>query len=94
MSDTSPFLASQGCEELAEQAGCVDKECMPEACQTVSTPSLSSLLAALLAFEHCPDYRTAPQAVQTLTQALVQQLRVALRDAPPEAQPTVQPQSE
>jgi len=91
--DTSPFLAQPGCEEQVEQAGCVDKECMPEACPTASASSLSSLLAALLAFEHCPDYRTAPQAVQTLTQALVQQLRIALRDAPMESQSpsTVQP---
>ena len=92
--DTSPFLAQPRSEEQAEQIGCLDGEHMPEACQTASTPSLSSLLAALHAFEHCPDYRTAPQAVQTLTQALVQQLRIALRDAPPAAQPTVQPQSE
>jgi len=92
--DTSPFLAQPQREEQVDQAGCVDKECMQEACQTASTPSLSSLLAALLAFEHCPDYRTSHQAVQTLTQALVQQLRIALRDAPPAAQPTVQPQSE
>ena len=68
---------------------------MQEACQTASTSSLSSLLAALQAFEHCPDYRTAPQAVQTLSQALVQQLRVALRDAPlTQSHTTVQPQSE
>ncbi len=92
--DTSPFLAQPRGEELVQQIGCVDGERMPKACQTASTPSLSSLLAALQDFEHCPDYRTAPQAVQTLTQALVQQLRVALRDAPPAAQPTVQPQSE
>ncbi len=94
MSDTSPFLAQSGCEEQVEQAGCVDKEGMSEACQNVSTSSMSSLLAALQAFEQCPDYRTAPLVVQTLFQALVQQLRIALRDAPPAAQPTVQPQSE
>ncbi len=94
--DTSPFLAQPRREELAEQIGCLDGEGMPEACQTASTPTMSSLLAALLAFEHCPDYRTAPQAVQTLTQALVQQLRIALRDAPLTSQShtTVQPQSE
>ena len=84
--DTSPFLAQPRREELAQQIGCLDGERMQEACQTASTPSLSSLLAALLAFEHCPDYRTAPQAVQTLSQALVQQLRIALRDAPLAAQ--------
>ena len=94
--DTSPFLAQPRREELAQQIGCLDGEHMPEACPTASTPSLSSLLAALLAFEHCPDYQTAPQAVQTLSQALVQQLRVALRDAPLTSQShtIVQPQSE
>ncbi len=91
LSDTQP-----GCEEQVEQAGCVDKDRMTEACPTASTSSLSSLLSALLAFEQRPDYRTAPQAVQTLTQALMQQLRVALRDAPLTSQfhATVQPQSE
>lgn len=95
-SDTSPFLASPGCEEHTEQTGGVDKDRMTEACPTASTSSLSSLLAELLAFEQRPDYRTAPQAVQTLTQALMQQLRIALRDAPPTLQShaTVQPQSE
>ncbi len=92
--DTSPFLAQPRREELAEQIGCLDGERLPEVCQTASTPSLSSLLAALQAFEQGPDYRTAPQTVQMLTQALVQQLRIALRDAPPAAQPIVQPQSE
>ena len=94
--DTSPFLAQPRREELAEQIGCLDGERMQEACQTASSSSLPSLLAALLAFEHCPDYRTAPQAVQTLTQALVQQLRIALRDAPLTSQShmTIQPQSE
>jgi ParB/RepB/Spo0J family partition protein len=89
--DTSPFLAQPRREELAKQIGCVDGEHMQEACQTASITSLSSLLVALQAFEHCPDYRTTPQAVQTLSQALVQQLRIALRDTPPAAQPTVQP---
>ena len=92
--DTSPFLAQPQRDELAQQIECLDGKRMSEACQTASTPSLSSLLATLLAFEQCPDYRTAPQAVQTLTQALVQQLRIALRDAPPAAQPIVQHQSE
>ena len=92
--DTSPFLVQPRREERAQQIGCLDGEHLQGACQTALTPSLSSLLAALLAFEQCPDYRTAPQAVQTLIQALVQQLRIALRDAPPAAQPTVQPQSE
>ncbi len=92
--DTSPFLAQPGCEEQAEQDICAGKDHMPEACQNTSTSSLSSLLAALHAFEQSPDYRTIPQTVQMLTQALVQQLRIALRDAPPAAQPIVQPQSE
>src|SRR5260370_21552110 len=52
--DTSPFLAQPRSEELAQQIGCLDGEHMPEACQTASTPPLSSLLAALHAFEHCP----------------------------------------
>ena len=95
-SDTSPFLAQLGCEEQVEQAECVSKQPPPEACPTTSISSMSALLATLLAFEQCPDYRTAPQAVQTLTQALVQQLRIALRDAPMESQShtIVQPQSE
>src|SRR6266480_4307469 len=94
--DTSPFLPQPRREELAKQIGCLDGERMLEACQTASASSLSSLLAALQAFEQCPDYRTAPQAVQTLTQALVQQLRIALRDAPLtfQSHTTVQPQSE
>jgi ParB/RepB/Spo0J family partition protein len=94
--DTSPFLAQPRSEELAQQIGCLDGERVQEACQTAAASSLSSLLAALHAFEHCPDYRTAPQAVQTLSQALVQQLRIALREAPltSQSQPTVQPQSE
>jgi ParB/RepB/Spo0J family partition protein len=85
-----------GCGEQAEQAGCVDKKRMQDSCPTASTSLLSSLLTTLHVFEQSPDYRTAPQAVQTLTQALVQQLRIALRDAPLVAQPepTVQPQSE
>ena len=94
--DTSPFLPQPRSEDLAEQIGCLDGERMTEGCQTASIPSLSSLLVALLAFEYCPDYRTAPQAVQTLSQALVQQLRIALRDAPLTSQShiTIQPQSE
>jgi ParB/RepB/Spo0J family partition protein len=94
--DTSPFLAQPRREELAEQIGCLDGEGLPEACQTASISSLSSLLAALYAFEQSPDYRTTPQAVQTLTQALVQQLRIALREIPTEASQTdftVQPQN-
>jgi ParB/RepB/Spo0J family partition protein len=87
---------SQACEEQAEQAGYVDKERMPEVCQTDSISSMSSLLAALFTFEQGPVYRTLPQAVQTLTQALMQQLRIALRDAPLASQShtIVQPQSE
>jgi len=94
--DTSPFLAQPRREELAEQIGCLDGERMQGVCQTASISSLSSLLAALQAFEHCPDYRTVPQAVQTLSQALVQQLRIALRDEPLTSQShiTIQPQSE
>jgi len=88
-------LTASGSEELAEQAACVGKETIPDACSSASTSSLSSLLDALRAFEHSPDYRTAPRTVQTLTQALLQQLRIALRDASSasQPQPTVQPQS-
>ena len=94
--NTSSFLVQSGGEEQAEQAGCMDMDHMPGACNTSTISSLSSLLAALQVFEHSSDYRTAPQAVQTLTQALVQQLRIALRDAPlaSQSQSTVKSQSE
>jgi ParB/RepB/Spo0J family partition protein len=94
--DTSPFLAQPGREEQAEQAACVDKDYIPEACYATSISSMSSLLVALHTFEQGPDYRTMPQAVQTLTKALVQQLHLALRDAPLASQShaTVQSQSE
>jgi ParB/RepB/Spo0J family partition protein len=97
LADPSPqhCLTPSGSGELAEQAACVSKENVPDACSSASTLSLSSLLDALRAFEHSPDYPTAPRTVQTLTQALLQQLRIALRDAPSasQPQPTVQPQS-
>jgi ParB/RepB/Spo0J family partition protein len=92
-SHTSSYLAQQGGKEQAERVGDVDIEHVQGVCSTTLNSSMTSLLAALQAFEHYPDYRTAPQAVQTLSQALVQQLRIALRDAPLAAQPTVQPQS-
>ncbi len=88
-------LPSSGCEELAGHTADTGKEPAPDACPTTATSSMSSLLAALHAFEQSPDYQRAPQAVQTLTQALSQQLRIALRDALPATQfhATVQPQS-
>jgi len=54
---------------------------------------MTALLAALQTFAHSPDYRMAPKAVQTITQALEQQLRLALREAHSSPQPdlTVQP---
>src|SRR5258708_1645221 len=93
--DTLPFLAQSGREEQAEQAACVDKDHIPEACHATSISSMSPLLAALHTFERSLDYQTVPQAVQTLTQALVQQLRLALRDEQPasRSRATVQPQS-
>ena len=93
-SNTSSYLAQQGGKEQAERFGDVDIEHVQGVCSTTLNSSMTSLLAALQAFEHCPDYRTVPQAVQTLSQALVQQLRIALREAPLTAQPTVQRQSD
>ena len=83
MSDLSPqrLLTTPGCEEQAGRAACAGKESAPEMCPSASTTSMTSLLAALHAFAQSPDYRTTPQAVQTLTQALEQQLRLALREA-------------
>ena len=88
-------LTTPGCEEQAGQATCAGKESAPEMCPSASTTSMTSLLAALHVFVQSPDYRTTPQAVQTLTQALEQQLRLALREALSASQsdPTVQPQS-
>jgi ParB-like chromosome segregation protein Spo0J len=88
-------LTTPGCEEQAGQAACAGKESAPDMCPSTSTASMTSLLAALHAFVQSPDYRTTPQAVQTLTQALEQQLRLALREALSSSQsdPTVQPQS-
>ena len=80
-------LSSPGCEEQAGHTADAGKEPATDACPTTATSSMSSLLAALHAFEQSPDYRRAPQAVQTLTQALAQQLRVAVRDELPASQP-------
>jgi len=46
LSDTSPFLAQPGHVEQAEQAACVDKDHIPEACHATSISSMSSLLYA------------------------------------------------
>ena len=90
-------LPASASEELAEQAACLESEPALEVCSNTSTSSMSmsALLAALHAFEQSPDYLTAPQAVQTLTQALGEQLRVALRDTLSASylDATVQPQS-
>jgi len=88
-------LTTPVCEEQSEQAAHAGKESVTLACSTTSTTSMSTLLAALHAFVQGPDYRTSPQAVQTLTQALEQQLHLALREALSSSQPqaTVQPQA-
>jgi len=88
-------LTTPVCEEQSEQAAHAGKESVTLACSTTSTTSMSTLLAALHAFVQGPDYRTSPQAVQTLAQALEQQLHLALREALSSSQPpaTVQPQS-
>ena len=70
-----------GCEVQPEQATCGAKQSMLEACPAVASSSMSSVLAALEAFVQSDEYRTVPQAIQTLTQALVQQLRLSLREA-------------
>lgn len=96
-------LTASGCEAQAEQVASTGKEAEQESvledCSIASTSlqfsPLSTVLDALHAFEHSPDYQTVPRTIQTLTQALVQQLRIALRDMPPasQTQPTVQPHS-
>jgi len=97
LSNLSPqrLLITPGSEEQARQAAYAGKESEQDMCPSTSTTSMTSLLAALHAFVQSPDYRTTPQAVQTLTQALVQQLRLALREALSSSQsdPTVQPYS-
>src|SRR5260221_3289394 len=97
LSNLSPqrLLITPGSEEQARQAAYAGKESEQDMCPSTSTTSMTSLLAALHAYVQSPDYRTTPQAVQTLTQALVQQLRLALREALSASQsdPTVQPQS-
>ena len=97
VSNLSPerLLTTPECEVQAGQAAGAGKESAPDMCPSTSTASMTSLLAALHAFAQSPDYRTTPQAVQTLTQALEQQLRLALREALSSSQsdPTVQPHS-
>ena len=90
----SPVPTQPGYDEQTELVGDEDAKTALAVCQNTSTLSLSTLLAALQAFEHSPEYRAVPQAMQTLTRALVQQVHVALRDALPAAQtrPTVQHQ--
>jgi ParB/RepB/Spo0J family partition protein len=83
-----------GCEEQAKQADDAAEE--PEAEKHPSASAMMSLLEALHAFTHSPDYRMMPQAVRTLTQALEQQLRLALREmskASSPSDPVVQPQA-
>ena len=88
------FLPPPDGEEQTGQAACAPgEEAVQETCPSDSTTSMTALLAALHAFVHSPDYRMAPKAVQTITQALEQQLRLALREAHSSSQPhlTVQP---
>jgi ParB/RepB/Spo0J family partition protein len=96
-SNLSPqrLLTTSGYDEQAEQGAYVGKESALDMCPSATITSMTSLLAALHAFVQSPDYRTTPQAVQTLTQALEQQLRLALREARSSSQsdPTVQPHS-
>ena len=88
------FLTSPDGEEQTGQAACVPGEkAMQDTCSSDTTTSTAALLSALQAFVHSSDYRMAPKAVQTLTQALEQQLRLTLREARPSSQleTTVQP---
>jgi ParB/RepB/Spo0J family partition protein len=97
LSNLSPqrLLITPGSEEQARQVAFAGKESEQDMCPSTSTTSMTSLLAALHAFVQSPDYRTTPQAVQTLTQALEQELRLTLREALSSSQSdsTVQPQS-
>jgi ParB/RepB/Spo0J family partition protein len=91
----SPVPTQPGYDEQAVQLEDVDAETALAVCPNISTSSLSTLLVALQAFEHCPGYPTIPQPIQTLTQALAQQVQLALRDAllVPQSQITLQSQS-
>jgi ParB/RepB/Spo0J family partition protein len=91
----SPVPLRTGGDEQTWQVSDVDAETATAVCQNTSTSSLSTLLAALQTFEHCPEYRTAPQPIQILTRALAQQVQLALRDAlpVPQSQSTLQSQS-
>jgi ParB/RepB/Spo0J family partition protein len=76
---TSPVLTQDEGDGQTWQVEDVSAETAPAECQ--NTSSLSTLLAALQNFEQSHEYRTAPQAVQTLIKALVQQVQLALRNA-------------
>ncbi len=91
----SPVPLQTGGDERTWQVADVDAETAPAVCPNTSTSSLSTLLAALQAFERCPEYPTVPQPIQTLTLALAQQVQLALRDAlpVPQSQSTVHYQS-
>src|SRR5262249_38949546 len=64
----SPVLTQSEGDGQTWQVENVDAETAPAECP--NTSSLSTLLIALQTFEHSPEYRTAPQAVQALTKAL------------------------
>ena len=92
---TSPVpLRTEGDEQLWQVAD-VDTETATAVCPNISTSSLSTLLKALEAFEHCPEYRTVPQSIQALTRALAQQVQLTLRETLPatKSQSTNQSQS-
>jgi ParB/RepB/Spo0J family partition protein len=91
----SPVPIQPGFDEQTGKAEDVDAETALALCPNFSTSSLSTLLTALEAFEHCPDYRTVPQPIQTLTHALAQQVQLALREAllVPQSQTILQSQS-
>lgn len=92
----SPVLTQDEGDEQTGSVRDVDAETATQICSDISTSSLTTLMAALQTFEQSREYRTTPQAVQTLTKALVQQVQLALRDAQPatQSQSTVQSQSE
>jgi ParB/RepB/Spo0J family partition protein len=92
--NTSPVPTQPGNDEQAGKVEDVDAETALAICTNTSISSLSTLLAALQAFEHGPEYRTVPQPIQTLTLALAQQVQLALHDVLPvlQSQTTLQSQ--
>jgi ParB/RepB/Spo0J family partition protein len=93
--NTSPVPTQPGNDEQAGKVEDVDAETALAVCPNISPSSLTTLLTALEAFEHCPEYRTASQPIQTLILALTQQVLMALRDGlpVPQSRTTLQSQS-